>query len=107
VLPGMVILCCLIWRRDLKEVLRMRLPAGVAIVSAILAPWLLLFWRQAGTEEVTNLVLKQSFQRYTDAWNNIAPWYYFLWHFPLDFLPWAPLFPVAVAASATRMEKGH
>jgi len=106
VLPGMVILCCLIARRDLREVLRMRLPAGVLIVAAIMAPWLLLFWRQAGTEEVANLVLKQSFQRYTDAWNNIAPWYYFLWRFPLDFLPWALIFPLAAWASFRRMEAG-
>lgn len=107
VLPGLVIVCCLAARRDLREVLRMRLPWGVVIVCTMLAPWLILFWRQAGSEEVANLVLKQSFQRYTDAWNNIAPWYYFLWRFPLDFLPWFPFFPVAVAASAVRMEKGH
>ena len=107
VLPGMVILCCLVVRRDLREVLRMRLHWGVLIVSAILAPWLVLFWRQAGTHEVANLVLKQSFQRYTSAWNNIAPWHFFLWQFPLDFLPWAPLFAVAAAASAARMEKEH
>ena len=107
VLPGMVILCFLAARRDLREVARMKLPAGVLIVAGILAPWLLLFWRQAGTEEVSNLVLKQSFQRYTDAWNNLAPWYYFLWRFPLDFLPWAVVFPAAILASARRLEAAH
>lgn len=105
VLPGMVILCCLTVSRDLREVLRMRLHWGVLIVCAILAPWVLLFWRQAGGHEIANLALKQSFQRYTSAWNNIQPWYYFIWRFPLDFLPWMPFLPVAVAASARYMEK--
>ena len=103
VLPGMVILCTLAASRDLREVLRMRLPWGVLIVCAILAPWLLLFWRQAGAHQVANLAVKQSFGRYVNAWNNIQPWYYFLWRFPLDFLPWFPFFAVALAASAGHM----
>ena len=99
VLPGMVILCCLAAAGDLREVIRMRLHWGVLIVCAILTPWLLMYWRQAGGHEVSNLVLTQSFRRYTAAWNNIQPWYYFLWRFPLDFLPWAPVFPIAMVAS--------
>jgi 4-amino-4-deoxy-L-arabinose transferase-like glycosyltransferase len=105
-LPGLVIVCFLLLRRDLKEVLRMRLPLGAAIVSGICAPWILLFWHRAGGSQVANLVLKQSLQRYTEAWNNLQPWYYFLWRFPADFLPWTPIFPIALWAS-TRMEKSH
>jgi len=107
VLPGMVIVAYLALRKDWAAILGMRLHWGVLIVTAIVAPWLLLFWRQAGAEEVTNLVLKQSFQRYTSAWNNIAPWYYFIWRFPLDFLPWMLVFPFAVAASWRGMEAKH
>lgn len=105
VLPGLVILCCLAMCGDWRELRRMRLHWGVVIVSALVAPWLFLFWKQAGAGQVANLALKQSFQRYTAAWNNVAPWYYFLWRFPLDFLPWAPLLPVAAVASARALER--
>ncbi len=107
VLPGMVIVAFLALRRDWAEIPRMRLHWGVLIVAGVLAPWVLLFWRQAGAGQVTNLVLKQSFERYTHAWNNLAPWYYFLWRFPLDFLPWIVMFPFAAAASWRRMEPKH
>jgi len=107
VLPGMVIVAYLVARRDWAEIPRMRLHWGVLIVAAILAPWILLFWHQAGAEQVTNLILKQSFERYTHAWNNLAPWYYFLWRFPLDFLPWIVILPFAVTASWRGMEPKH
>jgi len=103
VLPALVILSFLVVRRDLAEILRMRLPTGALLFAVIVLPWYLLFWQRAGADEAVNLVLTQSVRRYVAAWNNQQPWYYFLWRLPADLLPWTPLLPFAVWFSRRRM----
>ncbi len=103
VLPGLVVLCFLALRRDLREVLRMRLPAGALIFTILVLPWYVLFWSRAGGDEAVNMVLTQSVQRYVAAWNNEQPWYYFFWQLPVDLLPWTPVLPFAIWLSLKRM----
>ena len=103
VLPGLVIVSFLALRRDLGEILRMRLFSGTLIFMVIVLPWYLMFWHRAGGESALDLVLTQSFRRYVSAWNNQQPWYYFLWRLPADLLPWTPVLPFAVWVSLRRM----
>ncbi len=103
VLPGLVILCFLTLRRDLREVLRMRLLRGAVIFMVLVLPWYVLFWARAGGGEIANMVLTQSVQRYVAAWNNQQPWYYFIWRLPADLLPWTPVLPFAAWLASKRM----
>ncbi len=107
VLPGLVVVCHLAARRDAREVLRMRLPLGAVIVTGLVGPWLWLYWRDAGAGHATALLFVESVGRYFNAWNNVHPWHYYLWRFPLDFLPWVPILPGAIVFARRHMPRTH
>jgi 4-amino-4-deoxy-L-arabinose transferase-like glycosyltransferase len=104
VLPGLVILVFLAVQRDLREVLRLRLAEGALILCVLVGPWLLLFAGRAGPHDTWTLLVTENVDRYLHAWNNAHPWHYYLWRFPLDFLPWTLVLPAAAWHSRTRME---
>ncbi len=103
VLPGLIVLVFLIAQRDLREIGKMRLVEGTLIALALVGPWLLLYARRAGGDETWTLLITENIQRYLHAWNNQHPWHYYLWRFPLDFLPWTIVLPAAVWYSRARM----
>lgn len=105
VLPGLVVLVFLVSMRDLREIVRLRLVEGALIVALLVAPWLLLYARRAGGHDTWTLLITENIQRYLHAWNNQHPWHYYLWRFPLDFLPWTLVLPAAAWYSRERVEK--
>ncbi len=65
---------------------------------ALLFPgaWLLAaWWSGAPSEYLGELLFKQNVGRAAGAFDHLQPWHYFLLYFPLDFLPWTVLLPVA------------
>ena len=104
VLPGLVILVFLAAQRDLGEIRRLRLVEGCLIMGALVGPWLLLFARRAGGHDTWTLLVTENILRYVHPWNNAHPWHYYLWRFPLDFLPWTLVLPAAVWHSRTHVE---
>jgi 4-amino-4-deoxy-L-arabinose transferase-like glycosyltransferase len=107
VLPGLVVLCVLVARRDLREIGRLRLFSGALIMAVLVGPWMVLFSRQAGGGETWALLVTENIHRYLNAWNNVHPWHYYLWRFPLDFLPWTLLLPAAVWRSRKAVERAE
>jgi len=104
VLPGLVILVFLIAARDLREIARLRLVEGAVILALFVGPWLALYARRAGGGDTWTLLVTENIQRYLHAWNNEHPWHYYLWRFPLDFLPWTIVLPAAVWYSRGRVD---
>ena len=107
IIPGLAIPAYLLLTGRRSELSRMRPLAGLLVAALLIAPWLVMFGLGAGGGPAANLLLKQTVVRYTSAWNNVGPWYFYLWHFPLDCLPWTMVFGAAVAVAWKRMERAE
>jgi len=105
IIPGLAIPIYLLLSGRRSELPRMRPLAGFLVMALLIAPWLVMFGLGAGGGAAANLLLKQTVVRYASAWNNVAPWYFYLWHFPLDCLPWTMVLAAAVAAAWRWMDR--
>jgi 4-amino-4-deoxy-L-arabinose transferase-like glycosyltransferase len=93
VLSLLLILAFLAWQKDWKALSAMRLGWGVLIFLAIIAPWSVMMAAKAGPHYVYELVVRQNFQRATQAWDHIQPWYQYGSYMLGDFFPWVLLLP--------------
>ena len=53
------------------------------------------------------ILYRQNIERIADPWGHVRPWYYYLWNFPLDFLPWAIFFPGACVWFLRQRSRGR
>lgn len=76
---------------------RSHMAWGPLITLVFPAVWLLLVWWQGAPEGFFNeLLLKQNVGRVTGEFGgHVKPIYYFLYHFPIGFLPWTLLLPLS------------
>ncbi len=106
VLPGLGILVFLIFEKNLKEIIKMRLWLGILIFLAMTLPWFIALWQQAGTEYLKVFLLHNHLQRFLPAnfggqavSGHHQPFYYYITEFPVGFLPWSILLiPVIIHA---------
>ena len=67
VLPGLVFLVYLLVHRDLRRVAEMMIPAGVAIVLAIVVPWYAALYQRDGWTHILSFFLGENLGRYSDG----------------------------------------
>jgi 4-amino-4-deoxy-L-arabinose transferase-like glycosyltransferase len=84
-------------RRSWRPLRRLAQPLGFALFLLPLALWLWRFAAAAGGERVYDIVVRQTGQRYVDAWNVVKPWYFYVYQLPADLLPWSVFLPLAAA----------
>lgn len=95
VVPGAIILCyCLVARRPLLRLFK-GLPWGLAVFALTGLPWYTALYATGHTEALRELVLRQNFSRFVEAWDHRQPWYYFLKYFWVSYAPWSWFVPVA------------
>lgn len=88
VLPVLVVVPALLWRRDLAALRRLAHPAGALVWAAIVLPWFVAMERRF-PGFLDYFIVEQHFRRYTtDQFNNPQP----LWFLPAAMavlaLPW-------------------
>ena len=92
------ILCC---ERVLEGRMRdaCRRPWWRAVIPAVLlgGSWYVALWVTGRGDGVYESLVRQNFARFVDAWDHAEPFYYYLYYFWIDFLPWVWLVPLAVA----------
>ncbi len=96
VLPGLVVLPWLLWRRRWSDIGFALHPVALALFAAIALPWM---WamQQRFPEFFDYFIVEQHFRRYTEArFNNAQPWYFFLVVLPLGTLPLSLRLPLAL-----------
>ncbi|HET8901366.1 MAG TPA: glycosyltransferase family 39 protein, partial [Holophagaceae bacterium] len=93
VLDFLVLGVFLAWQRDFKALRSMRLGWGVLIFLLIVAPWSVMMAVKAGPHYVYELLVRQNFERATQAWDHIQPWYQYGVYMLGDFFPWVLLLP--------------
>ncbi len=90
VLPAIAGLVFLVFDRNIKEVLRMRLWLGALILLAVVLPWLVILLHDGGWEYLRIFLVRNHLERLMGgATGHNQPFYYYLTGFPAGFAPWA------------------
>jgi 4-amino-4-deoxy-L-arabinose transferase-like glycosyltransferase len=98
-LPGLVFLIYLIVHRELRRVTELMIPAGVAIVLAIVVPWYAALYQRDGWTHIASFFLGENLGRYSDGVGfdtGRGPWFYLGVLFS-DGFPWSILLFAALA----------
>ena len=96
-LPGLAILSILVATGKWRELREMHLISGFFVVTAILAPWLLLLHLNGEDQWVHDFIWIHNVQNYAlEPIGHVRPFYYYFVNLPADFLPWTMLIPGAL-----------
>ena len=89
-MPGLGVLTFLVFERNLKELLRMRLWLAILIFIALTLPWFLALWQQGGSEHLRVVVVDNHLNRFIrpGVLGHAKPFYFYLIDFPPGFLLW-------------------
>jgi len=102
ILPLSVSLIYLVVQKDWGGMRRMRLLSGMALFLVIVLLWYLPALFEGGEDYLQATLFKHSIARYAQGWSKGRPIYYYLYNFPIDFLPWVFFIPAAVAYGFSR-----
>lgn len=92
VLPGLVFAIYLVVHRELGRVRDMMLPAGAAVVLAIVVPWYAALYQRAGWAPIVQFVIGENFDRYAHGVGVNADHRGVFWYLPVvfsDAFPWS------------------
>ncbi len=92
-IPALTVITFLIFERNLRELLRMRLWLGICIFIVMTLPWFIGLWHQAGTEYLKVFLIHNHLQRFLPGGSSghHQPFYFYFTGFPAGFLPWSIL----------------
>jgi 4-amino-4-deoxy-L-arabinose transferase-like glycosyltransferase len=102
VLPLLVSLIYLFVQKDRKEVKRMKLVSGVVLLLIIVLAWYVPAVLSGGKTYVEENLFKHTTQAYAKGWTHPRPIYYYLYSFPVAFLPWIFFLPSAIACGRSQ-----
>lgn len=95
VVPGLAFLAYAAWRRRLGVLFHPAVLVGVAAAALVCAPWYLLLWQRGETDFLYEVLFRQNFTRFVNAWDHQQPWWYYLEYLWIDYAPWVWLLPAA------------
>ena len=93
--PLLVCLTFLIVQKDWKAIKGMKLLSGMLLMLALVLSWYVPAVLKGGSPYLQDTLFKQSIARYSEGWSKVRPFYYYLYTFPMSFLPWAIFLPAA------------
>jgi 4-amino-4-deoxy-L-arabinose transferase-like glycosyltransferase len=102
ILPLSVSLIYLVVQKDWGGMRRMRLLSGMVLFLAIVLLWYIPALFKGGEDYLQATLFKQSIDRFAEGWSKGRPIYYYLYNFPIDFLPWVFFIPAAMVYGFSR-----
>jgi 4-amino-4-deoxy-L-arabinose transferase-like glycosyltransferase len=109
ILPLLVALVYLAVQKDWNGIRRMKLPHGMILFFIIVLAWYLPALLKGGREYFNETIMLHTVNRFAKGSSHIRPFYYYLYNFPVDFLPWIFFLPTAIAyglsGGTTRIKK--
>ena len=96
VLPLLVSLIYLIIQKDWKGLKEMKLLSGMLLFVVIVLSWYLPAVLKGGKAYLNETLFHQTIDRYSRGWSHARPIYYYLYNFPVEFLPWFLFLPAAM-----------
>jgi 4-amino-4-deoxy-L-arabinose transferase-like glycosyltransferase len=104
VLPGLAYVGYVLATRRPRLLLQPAMLWGALVAALVAAPWYVGLWLQGRVEFLREVMIRQNFARFVQAWDHRAPWWYYLINFWIDMAPWG--FFVPMAAERRRREPG-
>ncbi|MFH1996462.1 MAG: glycosyltransferase family 39 protein [Candidatus Omnitrophota bacterium] len=102
-LPGVIIVGCLLLERDAKELLRVPYVRCILVFLAVSMPWYILVYRLHGSEFVNEFFGFHNIVRFLEPEHKIGSQFYF--YIPIVFVelfPWCVFLPLAMFFSLRR-----
>ena len=96
ILPLLVSLIYLFVQRDYRGIKRMKLVLGIPLMLAIVLAWYLPAVSLGGKAYVQQNLFRHTTEAYRTGWTHPQPFYYYLYSFPISFMPWVLFLPGAI-----------
>lgn len=80
-----------------RELVRPQVLLGGAVAIAVAAPWYVALAAGGHADVLHEVLIRQNFTRFRDAWDHAEPIGYYLKYFWIDMAPWAWIVPLAAA----------
>jgi len=102
ILPLLVSLIYLTIQKDWRGIRRMKLLPGILLFMTVVLAWYLPAVTRGGNLYLRETLFKHTVDAYAKGWTHVRPFYYYLYHFPLEFLPWFIFLPGAIVYGFSR-----
>jgi 4-amino-4-deoxy-L-arabinose transferase-like glycosyltransferase len=102
ILPLLVSLVYLAAQRDWKGIKGMRLLPGMLLMIAIVLAWYAPAVWKGGKDFLNQTLMVHTIDRFAAGWSKVRPFYYYLYNFPADFMPWVLFLPAALIYGFSR-----
>ena len=106
VLPLLASLIYLLLQKDYGEMKRMKLFPGIPLFLAIVLAWYLPAVSLGGRAYVEENLFRHTTEAYTTGWTHPSPLYYYLYIFPMSFMPWTLFLPAAITYGCSKTTIG-
>jgi len=106
ILPLLVSLIYLIIQKDWRGIRRMKLLPGMLLFMIIVLAWYFPAVTRGGNVYLRETLFRHTVDAYAKGWTHVRPFYYYLYHFPLEFLPWFIFLPGAIVYGFSREDIG-
>ncbi|MGA2514924.1 MAG: glycosyltransferase family 39 protein [Thermodesulfobacteriota bacterium] len=93
-------------QKEYGEVRRMKLLPGIFLFLAIVLAWFLPAGFLGGWPYVLGNLFRHTTEAYSTGWTHPHPLYYYLYSFPMSFMPWVFCLPAAVAYGCSKATIG-
>ena len=87
--PGLTLLAYGLVTRRPRELFRPAVLVGAAVCVAVAAPWYVTLWQTGHTDVLHEVLIRQNFQRFSNPWDHVAPFWYYVPYFFSDMAPWS------------------
>ncbi|HEX4935093.1 MAG TPA: glycosyltransferase family 39 protein, partial [Gemmatimonadaceae bacterium] len=94
--PGLALALYAATTGRLRELFRLHVLLGGAVAVAVAAPWYVALAAGGHADVLHEVLIRQNFTRFRNAWDHAEPFWYYLKYFWIDMAPWAWLVPLAV-----------
>ena len=102
IIPLLISLIYLLIQKDWKGMRGMKLLPGMILFLVIVLSWYLPAVLKGGRDYLNVTLFKHTIDRYSTGWSHVKPIYYYLYNFPVDFLPWIFFLPAAMVYGYSR-----
>jgi len=96
ILPVLVSLVYLVVQKDWRGIRRMKLLPGMLLFVIVVLAWYLPAVSRGGNVYLRETLFKHTVDAYAKGWTHVHPFYYYLYTFPVEFLPWFLFLPGAI-----------
>jgi 4-amino-4-deoxy-L-arabinose transferase-like glycosyltransferase len=94
-----------LWQRRLRFFFDPAHLAGIALLAALIGGWLYLAYLKGGVDYLFGLLFQKTASTFFVTHGHREPFFYYLWNFPANFLPWTLFVPSAIIYGLKVKEK--